>query len=57
MTTAKDAYPFEFVWIDVVSVETAHLPADIARRSSLIGGSLQPGRPARAYAHINVTEY
>jgi hypothetical protein len=40
-----------------VSVEAAHLPADIDRRSPLIAGSSQPGRPARTYAHINVTEY
>jgi len=38
-------------------VEAAQLPADIDRRSSLIAGSSQPGRPARADAHINVTEY
>ena len=40
-----------------VSVEAAHLPAAIDRRSPLIDGSSQPGRPARTHAHINVTEY
>jgi hypothetical protein len=40
-----------------VSVEAAHLPATIDRRSPLIDGSSQPGRPARTHAHINVTEY
>src|ERR1700732_3049621 len=37
-----------------VSVEAAHLPADIDRRSPLIAGSSQPG--LETYAHVNVTE-